>query len=83
MRADEGAFEAEICDSLVASGGYDAVKVGNRQGAPTHFDPIRGIDTAALFAFIGATQADEWEQLKKLHGGDPNVAPPKLRSPAS
>jgi type I restriction enzyme R subunit len=78
VRANEGAFEAEICDWLVAHGGYDAVKVGNRQGAPTHFDPVRGLDTAELFAFLGATQADEWERLKKLHGGDPDVAQAKF-----
>lgn len=74
MRADEEAFESFICDYLVAHGGYDACKVGNAQGSPTDFDPIRGLDTAELFAFLGATQAEEWEQLKKRLGGDPNLA---------
>ena len=55
-KVDEAAFEAFICDWLVGSGGYDAVKVGTAQGADD-FDPVRGLDTAELFAFIGATQA--------------------------
>ena len=58
-KVDEAAFEAFICDWLVGSGGYDAVKVGTAQGAPTDFDPVRGLDTAELFAFIGATQVED------------------------
>ena len=77
-KVDEAAFESFICDWLVGRGGYDAVKVGNAQGEPTDFDPVRGLDTAELFAFIGATQGDEWGRLVKLHGGDPNVAQAKF-----
>jgi type I restriction enzyme R subunit len=69
MKPDEAAFEEQIGTWLVDHGGYQALKVGNRQGEPTDFDPTRGIDTAELFTFIGATQADEWDRLVKLHGG--------------
>lgn len=69
MRPDEHAFETSICDWLVAEGGYQACKVGNRQGEPTDFDPVRSIDTAELFAFLGETQAESWDQLKKRLGG--------------
>ena len=78
MRPDEAAFETFICDWLTSQGGYDACKVGNKQGQPTDFDPVRGLDTAELFAFIGATQPKEWDKLLKLLGGDPNVAQAKF-----
>lgn len=74
MKADEAAFESAMCAWLLELGGYDVVKVGNAQGEPTDFDPVRGLDTAELFAFIGATQADVWAKLVPLHGGDPDVA---------
>ena len=44
------------------------MKVGQRQGEPRDFDPVSGIDTAELFAFIGATQGEEWEKVRKSHG---------------
>jgi type I restriction enzyme R subunit len=78
VKADEAAFESYICDWLVEQGGYDAGKTGTAQAAPTDFDPGRGLDTAELFTFIGATQADAWSKLVKLHGGDPNVAQSKF-----
>jgi type I restriction enzyme, R subunit len=78
IKANEAAFESFICDWLVAHGGYDAVKTGTAQGAPTDFDPVRGLDTAELFAFIGATQIDPWNELIKRYGGDPNVAQAKF-----
>lgn len=78
MKPDEALFESSICERLVGSGGYDAVKVGNAQGSPTDFDPVRGLDTAELFAFLGATQPDSWEELKKRLGGDPNIAQAKF-----
>lgn len=74
MRADETAFETEICEWLRAHGGYPEVKVGNRQGAPTDFDPVRGLDTAEMFAFVGATQGDAWEQVVVAYGGDRDAA---------
>jgi type I restriction enzyme R subunit len=39
---------------------------------------VLGLDTAELFAFIGATQADDWSRLVKNHGGDPNTAQRKF-----
>ncbi len=69
MKATEGVFEQAICASLVEDGGYQDVKVGTAQGSPKDFDAVTAIDTAELFGFIGATQADEWDKLKNLHGG--------------
>lgn len=71
---NEASFESFICEWLVASGGYDAVKVGTRQGSPADFDAVRALDTAELFAFIGATQASEWSKLLALYGNDPDRA---------
>ena len=78
VKPDEAAFEAFICDWLVDHGGYDACKVGNAQGSPTDFDPVRGLDTAELFQFIGATQADAWEKLKQRLGGEADGAQAKF-----
>jgi len=73
MKADENAYESFICDWLGDHGGYDAVKIGTAQGAPMDFDPIRALDTPELFAFIGATQGEQWNQLRTLYG-DPDKA---------
>ena len=67
MKPDERAFEEHIADSLVESGGYRAVKVGNPSD---DFDAERGLDMAELFAFVETTQAGEWGRLSKLHGGE-------------
>ncbi len=67
MKPDEKAFEEHIAPSLVQSGGYRAVKLGNSSG---DFEAGRGLDLAELFAFIEATQAEEWGRLAKLHGGE-------------
>ncbi|RMH70745.1 MAG: type I restriction endonuclease subunit R, partial [Actinomyces sp.] len=64
----EAGFEEAICNSLVDAGGYLApVKVGNAQGEPRDLDASTGIDTAELFAFIGATQPEEWEKVRRTH----------------
>jgi len=63
----EVAFEDAIVDWLVAEGGYP-------RGVPTNYDPAVAIDSAELFVFVGATQADEWEELVKRNGGDPDLA---------
>ena len=64
----EAGFEDAICASLVGAGGYlGPVKVGRAHDAVQDLDPASGIDTAELFAFIGATQADEWEKVRKSH----------------
>lgn len=67
MGLDEFAFETEIVAALTEHGGYTA-------GAPSNFDAERGIDTAELTAFIGATQIEDWNTLLALHGGDPDTA---------
>ncbi len=77
-KVDEAGFEDAITASLVERGGYVACKRGvGQQGVPD-FDAVAGIDTAELFAFIGATQGDAWAALVKHHGGDPNVAQRKF-----
>jgi type I restriction enzyme R subunit len=70
MRLDERTFEAFIAEWLVARGGYDTAKLGTAAEHSKDFDPVRGLDLVELFAFIGATQPDEWQQLRKLHGGN-------------
>jgi type I restriction enzyme, R subunit len=67
MRADEEAFEREIAEWLTGHGGYAA-------GERDHFDPEAGLDTAQLWEFIGATQADDWHRLRMLHGGSADDA---------
>ena len=63
----EVAFEDAIVDHLVTHAGY-------ARGVPTNSDPAVALDTAELITFIGATQADEWEELVKRNGGDPDLA---------
>ncbi len=72
MRPDEAAFEEFVAGWLVEHGGYAEVK-GPRASRPSAFDPVAGIDTEDLFAFIGATQAEAWDRLKQLHGGLPGA----------
>jgi type I restriction enzyme, R subunit len=64
---DEFGFETEIVAALVERGGYTS-------GEPVNFDSGRGIDTAELAAFIGATQVENWNALVALHGGDQAAA---------
>ena len=47
---------------------------GYPKSQPSNFDPVLGLDTAELFAFIGATQAREWELLLGRYGNDPDSA---------
>ncbi|MEZ5342011.1 MAG: type I restriction endonuclease [Acidimicrobiales bacterium] len=64
----EADFEDAICGSLLDAGGYlGPVKVGIAQGEPRDLDTSVGIDTGELFAFIGATQGEEWEKVRKSH----------------
>ena len=67
MRVDENAFEREIAEWLTRHGGYTA-------GEVDHFDPELGLDTAELWEFIGATQADDWHRLRMLLGGSADDA---------
>jgi len=57
----ERAFEDAVEAHLLAHGWV--------QGAAAHYRRDLGLDTAVLFEFIGATQADQWERLLGLHGG--------------
>ncbi len=66
MKVDERGFEDAIEAALLA-GGY-------LKSVPSHFDPALGLDTAELFAFIGATQNPEWEKLLGRYGNDPDAA---------
>jgi type I restriction enzyme, R subunit len=63
----EIAFEDAIVEHLVTHAGYT-------RGIPTNYDPSVALDTAELFTFVGATQAEEWEELVKRNGSDPDVA---------
>ena len=67
----EEQFESDIAEWLTTYGGYS-------EGADSHYDPATGLDTAELFAFIGATQADQWEKLVSRHGGDRDTAQRKF-----
>jgi type I restriction enzyme R subunit len=77
-KASEAVFEDAITEHLVSHGGYLACKRGVGQQGPADFDAAAGVDTAELFAFIGATQAKEWDGLIRHHGGDPGVAQRKF-----
>ena len=66
MKVDERGFEESI-EAALLSGGY-------LKSLPSHFDPALGLDTAELFAFIGATQITEWERLLGRYGNDPDSA---------
>lgn len=77
-KVNEALFEDAITQFLVADGGYLACKRGVGQAGPADFDAVAGVDTAELFAFIGATQGKEWAALVKHHGGNPDVAQRKF-----
>src|ERR1039458_2579827 len=67
MKPDEHGFEDAIEASLLTEGGYS-------RSLPAHFDATVGLDTAELFAFIGATQARAWNQLLTRYSNDPDAA---------
>ena len=77
-RLDEGVFEDAISSHLVDHRGYVACKRGVGQVGPADFDPVVGVDSAELFAFIGATQGEGWSALVKHHGGDAGGAQRKF-----
>ena len=66
----EKLLEDEIAASLVAHGGYLAVKLGTSAEHKAAFDPKVGLDTTELFVFIKSTQPDRWASLVRAHGGD-------------
>ncbi len=64
---NEKTLEALIEKALLASGYVKSV--------PSHFDRVLGIDTADMYAFIGATQAKAWSDLvARGYGGDVEAA---------
>jgi type I restriction enzyme R subunit len=67
VKPDERLFEDAIEHSLLTDGGY-------LRSDPSTFDAMVGLDTAELYAFIGATQAKSWEQLLARYGNDPDRA---------
>jgi type I restriction enzyme R subunit len=67
MSKSERGFEDAIEASLLA-GGY-------LKSEPTNFDRALGLDTAELFAFIGATQITAWNQLlSRGYGNESDAA---------
>ncbi len=67
MTVDERLFEDAIEAYLLDGGGY-------LKSLPSHFDAVLGLDTAELFAFIGTTQAKEWDNLLGRYGNDADAA---------
>ncbi len=65
----EVAFESSIVEHL-ADHGWQA-------GTASHYDRHTGVDPVELFAFIGATQSDEWAKLVSMHGS-PELARTKF-----
>lgn len=63
---DERAFG----DAIVAA----MLERGWQAGERSNYRADLGLDTAELFTFIGATQAEEWEELVGYYGGDQNAA---------
>lgn len=66
----EIAFEDAIERAMLDSGW--------RRGQASNYRRELGLDTAALFEFIGATQTEQWNQLLEFEGGDPDVAQRKF-----
>ncbi|SNS77296.1 type I restriction enzyme, R subunit [Asanoa hainanensis] len=62
----ESAFGDAIATALLASGWIE--------GNPAAYRAELGLDTGELFTFIGATQAEQWEELLTYYGGDPDAA---------
>lgn len=71
INTKEDRFETDIVAALINEGGYT-------QSISAQFDRQACVDTTELFAFIGATQVEQWSQVLKRHGGDPNVAQRKF-----
>ncbi|MGW0434075.1 type I restriction endonuclease subunit R [Micromonospora sp. NPDC003197] len=62
----ESAFGDAIVAAMLANGWSE--------GNPADYRPELGLDTHQLFTFIGATQAEAWDDLVTYYGGDPNEA---------
>ena len=57
-------YESVFGDAIVAA----MVERGWREGRPQDYRADLGLDTRELFAFIGATQGDEWDELRSRYG---------------
>ncbi|MFC4562848.1 type I restriction endonuclease subunit R [Nocardiopsis mangrovi] len=62
----ESAFGAAIVSAMLERGW--------EEGSPHDYRPDLGLDTGRLFAFIGATQPAEWNELLSLYGNNPDAA---------
>ncbi len=58
---NEAAFEEAIEASLLTNGGYE-------RGDRSQWDKEAALDRAELFAFLQASQPDEWKRLQSVHG---------------
>jgi type I restriction enzyme R subunit len=67
MKVDERLFEDAIEQFLLEHGSY-------LRSVPSNFDPVLGLDTFVLFAFIGATQVKTWNSLLGRYGSNPDAA---------
>lgn len=47
---------------------------GWQAGQAANYRRDLGLDTAVLFEFLGATQAEQWDRLVEFEGGDPDAA---------
>lgn len=63
----ERQFETDVVEALTTTGGYSL-------GVNGCYDVALGLDASELFAFVGATQIDAWNELIVRHGGDPDEA---------
>jgi len=71
VKPDEAAFETHIAGWLTDHAGYTGWKLGTQS---SDFDAGLGLDTVELFAFIEATQPDEWAKVLTTHSGIPDAA---------
>lgn len=62
--------ELTFGDAIVAS----MLESGWREGNPHEYRAELGVDAGELFGFIGATQREEWEELRTYYGNDPDDA---------
>lgn len=62
--------ELTFGDAIVAS----MLESGWRVGNPHEYRAELGVDAGELFEFIGATQREEWEELRSYYGNDPDDA---------
>jgi len=66
VKVDEWGFEESTEAALLAA--------GYLKPEPSDFDPLLGLDTAELFAFIGAAHIAKWHRLLGRYGNDPHAA---------